>query len=137
MSGNTNLERIVDDLSSLSLMDAAKLVTVLKEKWNISDMQMMPAAAASRGADAGSENAAAAKTEFDVVLVSMGESKLKVISVVRKVLKELNGGQEVDLPTAKKLVESAPQVLKEGVSKEAAEKAKTEIEAEGAKVELK
>ena len=123
-----DLQKIVDDLSSLTVLEAADLAKMLEEKWGVS------AAAAVAVAAGGGGGAAAApaeeKTEFTVVLASAGEKKIEVIKEVRA----LTG---LGLKEAKDLVEGAPKPVKEGVSKDEAEKLKGQLEKVGAKVELK
>ena len=123
-----DLQKIVDDLSSLTVLEAADLAKMLEEKWGVS------AAAAVAVAAGGGGGAAAApaeeKTEFTVVLASAGEKKIEVIKEVRA----LTG---LGLKEAKDLVEGAPKPVKEGVSKDEAEKVKAQLEKAGAKVELK
>lgn len=121
-----NLENIVEELSKLTVMEAAELSKMLEEKWGVS------AAAPVAVAAAGATPAAAVeeKTEFDVVLTDAGSSKIGVIKVVR----EITG---LGLTEAKALVEAAPKAVKEGASKEDAAKIKEKLEAAGAKVELK
>jgi large subunit ribosomal protein L7/L12 len=122
-----DLSKIVDDLSSLTVLEAAELAKMLEEKWGVS-------AAAAVAVAAGPAAAAAApveeKTEFTVVLAAAGEKKIEVIKEVRA----LTG---LGLKEAKDLVEGAPKPVKEGVSKDEAEKVKAQLEKAGAKVELK
>jgi len=125
----SNLEKIVEDLSALSVMEAAELSKLLEEKWGVS--AAAPAAvavAAAPGADAG---AAAVKDDFEVVLTAAGDKKIEVIKVVREVRGDLG------LKEAKELVDGAPQPIKAGVKKDEAEAMKAKFEAAGAKVELK
>lgn len=121
----TNLEKIVDDLSSLTVMQASELVKLLEEKWGVS-------AAAIAAPVAGPVVAAAVeeKTSFDVILASFGDKKLDVIKEVRAIT-------GLGLTEAKALVEAAPKSLKEGVNKADAESIKSKLEAVGAKVEIK
>jgi large subunit ribosomal protein L7/L12 len=123
-----DLQKIVDDLSSLTVLEAADLAKMLEEKWGVS------AAAAVAVAAGGGAGAAAApaeeKTEFTVVLASAGEKKIEVIKEVRA----LTG---LGLKEAKDLVEGAPKPVKEGVNKEEADKIKAALEKAGAKVEFK
>ena len=123
-----DLQKIVDDLSSLTVLEAADLAKMLEEKWGVS------AAAAVAVAAGGGGGAAAApaeeKTEFTVVLASAGEKKIEVITEVRA----LTG---LGLKEAKDLVEGAPKAVKEGVNKEEADKIKAALEKAGAKVEFK
>ena len=120
-----DLQKIVDDLSGLTVLEAADLAKMLEEKWGVS--------AAAAVAVAGPAAAAAAveeKTEFTVMLTAVGEKKIEVIKEVRA----LTG---LGLKEAKDLVEGAPKAVKEGVNKEEAEKIKATLEKVGAKVELK
>ena len=124
-----NLEKIVDELSSLTVLEAAELAKLLEAKWGVS------AAAAVAVAAAPAAGAAAAapveeKTEFTVVLSAIGEKKIEVIKEVRAIT-------SLGLKEAKDLVEGAPKPVKEGVGKEEAEKIKAALEKVGAKVELK
>ena len=124
-----DLAKIVDDLSKLTVLEAAELSKLLEEKWGVS------AAAPVAVAAAGGGGAAAAapveeKTEFDVVLTEAGAQKINVIKEVRAIT-------GLGLKEAKDLVEAAPKPVKEGVSKADAEKFKAQLEAAGAKVELK
>lgn len=123
-----NLEKIVDDLSALTVMEAAELATLLEEKWGVS--AAAPVAVAAAGAPAGDAGAAEEKDEFDVVLAEAGGNKIAVI-------KEVRGITGLGLKEAKDLVEGAPKSLKDGVKKEEAEEIKQKIEAAGGKVELK
>jgi large subunit ribosomal protein L7/L12 len=122
-----DLSKIVDELSSLTVLEAAELAKLLEEKWGVS-------AAAAVAVAAGPAAAAAApaeeKTEFTVVLAAAGDKKIEVIKEVRA----LTG---LGLKEAKDLVEGAPKPVKEGVNKEEAEKVKAQLEKAGAKVELK
>ncbi|MEL6474792.1 MAG: 50S ribosomal protein L7/L12 [Pseudomonadota bacterium] len=127
----SKLEQIAEDLSSLTVLEAAELATLLEEKWGVSAaapvaMGAMPMA----GGDAGGA-AAEEQTEFDVILTSGGEKKIGVIKVVREVVSGLG------LKEAKEIVESAPKPIKEGVSKEEAEELKKKFEEAGATVEIK
>lgn len=121
-----NLDQIVDQLSSLSVLEAAQLSKLLEEKWGVSAAAPVAVAAAAGAAPAAAE----VKDEFNVVLAAVGDKKINVIKVVR----ELTG---LGLKEAKDLVESAPKAVKEAVPKADAEKMKAKLEAEGAKVELK
>jgi large subunit ribosomal protein L7/L12 len=124
-----NLEKIVEDLSNLTVLEAAELAKLLEEKWGVS-------AAAAVAVAAGPVGAAAAaapveeQTEFTVVLAAIGDKKIEVIKEVRAVT-------GLGLKEAKDLVEAAPKPVKEGVAKEEAEKIKAALEKAGAKVELK
>ena len=122
----SKLEKIVDELSSLTVMEAAELSKLLEEKWGVSAAAPVAVAAAAAAPVA----AAAEKTEFSVVLESAGDKKINVIKVVR----ELTG---LGLKEAKDLVEAAPKEVKPDVPTAAAEEMKKKLEAEGAKVALK
>lgn len=121
-----DLAKIVEDLSKLSVLEAAELSKMLEEKWGVS--AAAPVAVAAAGGAAAP--AAEAKTEFDVVLAASGDKKIEVIKVVR----EITG---LGLKEAKDLVEAAPKPLKAGVAKADAEAMKKKLEEVGAKVELK
>ena len=123
-----DLNKIVDDLSSLTVLEAAELSTMLEEKWGVSAAAPV-AVAAAPGAGAG-EAAAEEKSEFDVVLAESGSNKIAVIKEVRTIT-------ALGLKEAKDLVEGAPKPLKQGVAKAEAEEMKKALEAAGAKVELK
>ncbi|MEN3940795.1 50S ribosomal protein L7/L12 [Prosthecobacter sp. SYSU 5D2] len=125
-----DLTKIVEELSGLTVLEVAELVKSLEEKWGVSAAAPVAVAAAGGG---GAAPAAAAeeKTEFDVILVDAGANKISVIKEVRGVVAGLG------LAEAKKLVESAPQKVKEGAKKEEAEEIKKKLEAAGAKVEIK
>jgi len=124
-----NLEKIVEDLSSLTVLEAAELAKLLEEKWGVS---AAAAVAVAAGPAAGGAAAAPAEeqTEFTVILAVIGDKKIEVIKEVRAVT-------GLGLKEAKDLVEAAPKPVKEGVSKEEAEKIKAALEKAGAKVELK
>jgi large subunit ribosomal protein L7/L12 len=122
-----DLNKIVEDLSSLSVIEAAELSKLLEEKWGVS--AAAPAAAAAPVASGG-EAAVAEKTDFDVVLSETGSNKIAVIKEVRTIT-------GLGLKEAKDLVEGAPKPLKQGVAKAEAEEMKKSLEAAGAKVELK
>ncbi len=122
-----NLEQIVDQLSALTVIEAAQLSKLLEEKWGVSAAAPVAVAAAPAGA---APAAAEQKDEFTVVLAAAGDKKINVIKVVR----ELTG---LGLKEAKDLVEAAPKAVKESVPKADADKMKAKLEAEGAKVELK
>jgi len=124
-----DLQKLVDDLSKLTVLEAADLAKMLEEKWGVSAAAAV-AVAAAPGAAAGGAAPAEEKTEFTVVLSSFGDKKIDVIKEVRA----LTG---LGLKEAKDLVEGAPKPVKEGVSKEEAEKMKATLEKAGAKVELK
>ena len=121
-----DLQRLVDDLSKLTVLEAADLAKMLEEKWGVSAAAAVAVAAAPGAAAAPAEE----KTEFNVVLTATGEKKIEVIKEVRA----LTG---LGLKEAKDLVEGAPKPVKEGVSKDEAEKVKVQLEKAGAKVELK
>ena len=124
-----NLEKIADDLSSLTVMEAAELSKMLEEKWGVSAAAPVAVAAAGAAAEGGAE-AEADKVDFDVILASFGEKKINVIKEVRALT-------QLGLKEAKDLVESAPTVVKEGVNKNEAEEIKKKLEDAGATVELK
>ena len=124
-----DLAKIVDDLSSLTVLEAAELSKMLEEKWGVSAAAPVAVAAAGGGAAAPAE-AAEEKTEFDVVLTDAGAQKINVIKEVRAIT-------GLGLKEAKDLVEGAPKPVKEGVSKADADKFKAQLEAAGAKVDLK
>ena len=121
-----DLQRIVDDLSKLTVLEAADLAKMLEEKWGVSAAAAVAVAAAPGAAAAPVEE----KTEFTVVLAAAGDKKIEVIKEVRA----LTG---LGLKEAKDLVEGAPKPVKEGVTKDEAEKVKATLEKVGAKVELK
>jgi large subunit ribosomal protein L7/L12 len=122
-----DLNTIVDELSSLTVMEAAELAKLLEEKWGVSAAAPV-AVAAGGGAAPAAE--AEEKTEFDVILLSAGDKKIQVIKEVRAIT-------SLGLKEAKELVESAPKPLKEGVSKEEADKLKEQIEGAGGQVDVK
>ena len=122
-----DLNKIVDELSTLTVMEAAELSKLLEEKWGVS--AAAPVAVAAAGATPAAE-AAEEKDSFDVVLAASGDQKINVIKEVRAIT-------GLGLKEAKDMVEGAPKTLKEGVKKEEAEEMKTKLEAAGAKVELK
>src|SRR5215468_378827 len=122
-----DLQRLVDDLSKLTVLEAADLAKMLEEKWGVSAAAAVAVAAAPGGAAAAP---AEEKTEFTAVLAAIGDKKIEVIKEVRA----LTG---LGLKEAKDLVEGAPKPVKEGVSKDEAEKIKAQLEKAGAKVELK
>ena len=125
----SKLEKIAEDLSSLTVLEASELATLLEEKWGVS--AAAPVAVAAAGGAAAPAEAAEEQTEFDVVLTDGGDKKINVIKVVREVVSGLG------LKEAKELVESAPKPIKEGVSKDEAEELKKKFEEAGAKVEIK
>jgi large subunit ribosomal protein L7/L12 len=121
-----NLDQIVEDLSSLTVMEAAELSKILEEKWGVSAAAPVAvAAAAASGGEAAEE-----KTDFDVILASFGEKKINVIKEVRAIT-------GLGLKEAKELVEGAPAPVKEGVEKAEADEIKAKLEAAGATVEVK
>jgi len=124
-----NLEKIVEDLSSLTILEAAELAKLLEAKWGVSAAAAV-AVAAAPGGPAAPAAAVEEKTEFTVVLTAFGDKKIEVIKEVRAIT-------SLGLKEAKDLVEGAPKNVKEGVSKEEAEKIKAALEKVGAKVELK
>ena len=124
-----DLQKIVDDLSSLTVLEAAELSKMLEEKWGVSAAAPV-AVAAAPGAAAAAAPAAEEKTEFTVVLAGAGAQKINVIKEVRAIT-------GLGLKEAKDLVEAAPKPVKEGVSKDEAEKIKKQLEGAGASVELK
>ena len=124
-----NLQQLVDDLSSLTVLEAAELSKLLEEKWGVSAAAPVAVAAAGGGAAVAAE-AAEEQTEFDVVLATVGEKKINVIKEVRAIT-------GLGLKEAKDLVEGAPKPVKEAVSKDDAAKLKAQLEKVGAKVELK
>lgn len=123
----SKLEKIVEELSTLTVLEAAELSKMLEDKWGVSAAAPVAVAAVAAG---GAAPAGEAKTEFDVVLAASGDKKIEVIKVVR----ELTG---LGLKEAKDLVEAAPKPLKAGVAKADAESMKKKLEEVGAKVELK
>ena len=123
-----DLNKIVDDLSSLTVLEAAELSKLLEEKWGVS--AAAPVAVAAAPGAGGEATAAEEKSEFDVVLAEAGSNKIAVIKEVRTIT-------ALGLKEAKDLVEGAPKPLKQGVAKAEAEEMKKALEAAGAKVELK
>ncbi|MFK7989263.1 MAG: 50S ribosomal protein L7/L12 [Sandaracinaceae bacterium] len=124
---NMNVDQMVEELSSWSIMDVAKLVKQLEETWGVS---AAPVAVAGGGGGAAPAEAAEEKTEFDVELTEIGGKKIQVIKAVREVT-------SLGLADAKNLVEAAPKVIKEAISKEEAEEIQKKLEEAGAKVTLK
>ena len=124
-----DLEKIAEDLSSLTVMEAAELSKLLEEKWGVSAAAPV-AVAAAPGAAGGDAGAAEEKTEFDVILTAAGDKKINVIKEVRAIT-------GLGLKEAKDLVEGAPKPVKEGASKDEAEEIKKKLEEAGATVELK
>ena len=123
-----DIAKIAEDLSNLTVLEAAELATMLEEKWGVSAAAAPMAMAMPTGGDA--SGAADEKTEFDVVLTAAGSSKINVIKEVRTIT-------GLGLKEAKDLVEGAPKAVKEGASKEEAEQIKTKLEEAGATVEVK
>ena len=124
----TDLNKIVDDLSKLSVMEAAELSKLLQEKWGVS--AAAPVAVAAAGGAEAADNKSAEKDTFDVVLTEVGDKKINII-------KEVRAATGLGLKEAKDLVEGAPKPIKEGVAKAEAEEIKKKFEEAGAKVELK
>src|SRR6476619_6776285 len=122
-----DLQKIVDDLSGLTVLEAADLAKMLEEKWGVSAAAAVAVAAGPAG---GAAPVVEEKTEFDVILAAIGDKKIEVIKEVRA----LTG---LGLKEAKDLVEAAPKAVKEAVNKEEADKVKAQLEKAGAKVELK
>ncbi|HXQ47873.1 MAG TPA: 50S ribosomal protein L7/L12 [Caulobacteraceae bacterium] len=128
------LEKLVEDLSSLTVLEAAELSKLLEEKWGVSaaaPVAVAAAGAATAGGGAAPAEAAEEQTEFTVILTSGGDKRINVIKEVRSVRADLG------LKEAKDLVEGAPQPVKENVSKQEAEEVKKKLEAAGATVEIK
>jgi len=125
-----DLARLVDDLSALSVIEAAQLSKMLEEKWGVSAAAPVAVAAVGGGAAAAAPEVAAEKTEFDVILAAIGDKKINVIKEVRAIT-------SLGLKEAKDLVEAAPKPVKEGVNKEEAAKIKKQLEDAGATVEIK
>jgi len=123
-----DLAGLVDQLSALSVLEAAQLSKMLEEKWGVS--AAAPVAVAAAGTAAPVAEAAPEQTEFDVILAAIGEKKINVIKEVRAIT-------SLGLKEAKDLVEAAPKLVKEGVNKEEAEKIKKQLEDAGATVEIK
>ncbi len=127
----TDLTKLVDDLSALTVLQAAELSKLLEEKWGVSAAAPVAVAAMPGGVAGGAGPAAAEeKTEFDVMLTAAGANKINVIKEVRAIT-------NLGLKEAKDLVEAAPKAVKEGVSKDEAEKIKKTLEDAGASVEIK
>ncbi len=125
-----DIEKIAEDLSALTVLEAAELAKLLEDKWGVSAAAAPVAVAAVGGGDAGDGAAAEDKDEFDVILASAGGSKINVIKEVRTIT-------GLGLKEAKDLVEGAPKAVKEGVAKAEAEELKAKLEEAGATVELK
>src|ERR1700738_3338675 len=125
-----DLQKIVDDLSGLTVLEAAELAKLLEEKWGVSAAAAVAVAGPAAAAAAPPAAPAEEKTEFTVMLLAAGEKKIEVIKEVRAIT-------GLGLKEAKDLVEGAPKPVKEGVNKDEAEKVKAQLEKAGAKVELK
>ena len=125
-----DLAKLVDDLSALTVIEAAQLSKMLEEKWGVSAAAPVEVAALGGGAATPAAEAAVEKTEFDVILAAIGEKKINVIKEVRAIT-------SLGLKEAKDLVEAAPKLVKEGVNKEEAAKIKKQLEDAGATVEIK
>ena len=125
-----DLSKLVDELSSLTVLEAAELAKLLEEKWGVSAAAAVAVAAGPAAAGAPGAAAAEEKTEFTVVLANIGEKKIEVIKEVRAIT-------GLGLKEAKDLVEGAPKNVKEGVNKDDAAKIKAQLEKVGAKIELK
>ena len=125
-----NLEKIVDELSSLTVLEAAELAKLLESKWGVSAAAAVAVAAAPAAGAGGAAAPVEEQTEFTVVLAAVGDKKIEVIKEVRAIT-------ALGLKEAKDLVEAAPKPIKEAVSKEEAEKIKAALEKAGAKVEVK
>ncbi len=123
-----DLNTIAEELSSLTVMEAAELATLLEEKWGVS--AAAPVAVAAGGGAAGAEAPAEEKTEFDIILVSFGDKKIQVI-------KEIRGITGLGLKEAKELVEGAPKPIKEGIAQDEANEIKEKIEGAGGQVDIK
>ncbi len=125
-----DLAKLVDDLSSLTVIEAAELAKMLEEKWGVSAAARVGGAAAAGGPAAAAAEPVAEKTEFDVILSAIGDKKVNVIKEVRAIT-------QLGLKEAKDLVEAAPKPVKEGVNKEEAAKIKKQLEDAGATVEIR
>ena len=125
-----NIEKIVDELSNLTVMEAAELSKALEEKWGVSAAAAVAVAAPGAAASDAGGDAAAEKSEFDVILAAAGDKKINVIKEVRTIT-------GLGLKEAKDLVEAAPKPVKEGASKDEAEEIKKKLEEAGASVEVK
>jgi large subunit ribosomal protein L7/L12 len=126
-----DLEKIAESLSSLTILEASELTKILEEKWGVTAAAQVAVAAAPAGGDAGGSAASAEeKSDFDIILASMGDQKINVIKEVRAIT-------GLGLKEAKDLVEAAPKPVKEGVSKDEADKIKAQLEGAGATVEVK
>ena len=124
----TDLNKMVDELSKLSVMEAAELSKLLQEKWGVT--AAAPVAVAATGGDAGAADKGAEQDSFDVILTDVGDKKINII-------KEVRAATGLGLKEAKDLVEGAPKAIKEGVAKTEAEEIKKKFEEAGAKIELK
>jgi len=124
------LAKLVDDLSALTVLEAAELAKMLEEKWGVSAAAPIAVAAAAGGGGAAAAPVEEAKTEFDVILTGFGDKKVNVIKEVRAIT-------SLGLKEAKDLVEAAPKPVKEGVNKEEADKIKKQLEEAGATVEIR
>jgi large subunit ribosomal protein L7/L12 len=134
MAEENKLDKIVEEISKLNLLDLSKLVKLIEEKFDIkaaAPIQMMQQPAQGNGGSSNEDEGKEEKTSFDVILSASGEKKIEVIKAIRTINPDLG------LKEAKDLVESAPKSIKEGVNKEEAEKIKKSLEDAGAKVELK
>jgi large subunit ribosomal protein L7/L12 len=130
-----DLEKIVEELSNLTILEAAELKTLLEEKWGVTaasggGMMMDPAMMAAMAGGAGAAVEEEEQTEFNLIIEDAGPKKINVIKVIRSLT-------DLGLKEAKEMAESTPSTLLEGVTKEAVEDAKTKLEAEGAKVAIK
>ena len=125
-----DLQKIADDLSGLTVLEASELTKILEEKWGVSAAAPVAVAAAPAGPSSGDAGASEEKTEFEIHLAASGDKKINVIKEVRTIA-------GLGLKEAKDLVEGAPSKLKDGVSKDDAEKFKKQLEEAGATVELK
>ena len=125
-----NIEKIVDELSNLTVMEAAELSKALEEKWGVSAAAAVAVAAPGAAASDAGGDAAAEKSEFDVILTAAGDKKINVIKEVRTIT-------GLGLKEAKDLVEAAPKPVKEGASKDEVEEIKKKLEEAGASVEIK
>ena len=125
-----NIEKIVDELSNLTVMEAAELSKALEEKWGVSAAAAVAVAAPGAAASDAGGDAATEKSEFDVILTAAGDKKINVIKEVRTIT-------GLGLKEAKDLVEAAPKPVKEGASKDEAEEIKKKLEEAGASVEVK
>ena len=125
-----DLEKLSEELSNLTVMEAADLAKMLEEKWGVSAAAPMAVAMPAAGVDAGGAGGGEEQTEFSVILSAIGDKKINVIKEVRAIT-------TLGLKEAKDLVEGAPKEIKSGVNKKDAEEMKKKLEAAGAKVELK